>query len=487
MSTPQSSSSKFGKCPKCSLPRFYYNWCRQCEFYAYQTFYPKWTCQNQDIDLVIKSIQANAVFEYKDGAQDPQMPKWERSGPKKVTLKSLSGSQNVKSQFFEELRILSRHIPSNNTYTISGLLRCYGITRDPKTHEFMMVFQHCSQYDLQTYLSRLPYTTFPQSHKLISQIVGGLKEIHESGLIHKNLHSGNILIDENGDAYIGDTGLCKPVDPAKIRRSSEPIKLTFQIVNNNLRPIMIEDMPTEYKKLISSCLDSDPLNRPSIEVIEKVLNEMICESGMNGISGEFCEIGLEVGIKGNGGIRRVLYQERQRIMPHRKAKYISRLIPMLNNKTDVNEIKSGLLQLQNSRNGSHDLTNKPDSRTAGDRHVNSPRTSSQSSPPRNSLISHVLENKQSSVVILNSAGNKQRESCIFTLSKQSPEIYYENFRESREWLFPTNNHIQKLQTAAAYQRISNMNKCLIPKDEDFRMYTGFTGQTEIRVNLEQNQ
>ncbi|CAG8577863.1 7650_t:CDS:2 [Dentiscutata erythropus] len=455
MSAPQSSASKFGKCPKCSSPRFYYNWCRQ-------------------------------FFEHKDGAQDPQMPKWERSGPKKVTLKSLSSSQNVKSQFFEELRILSRHIPSNNTYTIYGLLRCYGITRDPKTHEFMMVFQHCSQYDLQTYLSRLPYTTFPQSHKLISQIVGGLKEIHKSGLIHKNFHSGNILIDENGDAYIGDTGLCKPVDPAKIRRSSEPIKLTLrqrpfierphdnelqkEIVNNNLRPIMIEDMPIEYKELISSCLDSDPLNRPSIEVIEKVLNEMIYENGMNGESGEFCKLGLEVGIKGNGGIRRVLYQERQRIMPHRKAKYISRLIPILNNKTDVNEIKSGLLQL---RNGSHDLTNKSDSRTAGDRHVNSPRTSPQSSPqsspPRNSLISHVFENKQNSVVVLNSAGNKQRESCIFTLSKQSPEIYYEGLRESREWSISTNNHIQKLQTAAAYQRISNMNKCLIPKDEDFRI------------------
>ncbi|CAG8455578.1 13988_t:CDS:2 [Gigaspora rosea] len=274
-----------------------------------------------------------------------------------------------------------------------------------------MVFQHCSQYDLQTFLSRLPYTTLPQSQKLISQIVSGLKEIHKSGLIHKNLHSGNILIDENGDAYIGDTGLCKPVDPAKIRRASEPIKLTFRRrtnsspieskpmnlnnVNNNLRPIMIEDMPIEYKELISTCLDSDPLNRPSIEYIEK---------------------------------------ERQRVTPHRKAKYISRLIQILNNKTDVSEIKSS-----HSRNGSqNNFVDSHDSRTAveakrtpNDHHVNSPRTNS---PPRSS---YVLENTQGSVVLLNSAGNRQRES-----------------------------NIQKLQS---YHRISNMNKCLIPKDEDFRM------------------
>ncbi|CAG8449062.1 16669_t:CDS:2 [Cetraspora pellucida] len=473
------------------------------------------------------------------------MPKWKRSGPRKVTLKSLMASQNVKSPFFEELRILSRHTPSTYAYTIPGILRCYGMTRDPKTQEFIMVFQHCSQYDLQTYLSRLPYTTLQQSHKLISQIVSGLKEIHKSGLIHRNLHSGNILIDENGDAYIGDTGLCKPIDPAKIRRSSEPIKLTFrkrtnsspteskskpmnlsngvfgvipylapetlmsgiytkssniyslgmiiwqiwsgqrpfierphdkelqkEIVNNNLRPIMIEDMPMEYKELISSCLNSDPLNRPNIENIEKILNEMIYKDGMNG------ETGFEVGIKGNGEIRRVLYQERQRIMPHRKAKYVSKLIPFLNNKTDAHEIRPVLLQ--NSRNGvqnnmvmSNEITNKPDSgivETKRDSHI-IPHTSSHGSPQRSSLISPVFENKQCSVVIVNSKENKARESRVFTMNKQNFGMHFNDLEESREWSNPKTNHIaQKLQTAAAYRRISSMNKCLIPNDEDFRMY-----------------
>ncbi|CAG8472800.1 11702_t:CDS:2 [Scutellospora calospora] len=599
MAIPQSSVSKFGTCPKCSSPRFHYNWCRKCEFYAYQSLYPKWTCQNQDIDLVIKSIQANAgsifsfieyipyekflnieyigkggfstvweaewvdgprdgppVFEHQDGVQGEQMPKWERSGQKKVILKSLLASQNVKSQFFEELRILSRHTPPNCTYTIPGLLRCYGITRDPKTHEFMMVFQHCSRYDLQTYLSRIPYTTLLQSHKLISQIVGGLKEIHKSGLIHKNLHSGNILIDENGNAYIGDTGLCKPVDPAKIRRSSEPTKLTFrkrtnssptesisqpmnlvnsvfgvmpylapetlmsgiyskssnvyslgmilwqiwsgqrpfierphdktlqiEILKNNLRPMLLEDMPTEYKELVSQCLESDPSNRPSIDDIERVLKRMICDDGINVEGVVTGSLGFEIGIKGNGGIRRVLYQERQNALPHRKAKYVSRLISTLNNKTDASEIKS--IPLQKLRNSSqsnlltrHDFTNKPDLGTVikvkhdqndpSDNHSN-PRVSPHNIPPRTSLVSNVFENTQGSIIILNASGNN-RDSRIFTANKQNSENFYKGFNESREFSIPKNNHIiQKLQSATAFQRISSMNRCLIPNDEDFRI------------------
>ncbi|CAG8823016.1 11621_t:CDS:2, partial [Racocetra persica] len=221
-----------------------------------------------------------------------------------------------------------------------------------------------------------------------------------------NLHSGNILIDENGDAYIGDTGLCKPIDPAKIRRSSEPMRLTFRKRTNS--------SPTESKSKPMN-LFNDPLNRPSIEDIEKILNMI------------FNETGFEIGIKGNGEIRRVLYQERQRIMPHRKAKYVSKLIPFLNKKTDAHEIKPVPLRngAQNNLVTSNDLMNKLDSGIvevkcdsgiiAAKRdsqvipQVNpqvNPHTSPHNSPQRSSLVS----NKQCSVVIVNSKENKPRAS-----------------------------------------------------------------------------
>src|SRR4051794_36131465 len=47
---------------------------------------------------------------------------------------------------------------------------------------------------------------------LLSDIAQGLKDIHNKGFIHKDLHSGNILSYSSSICYITDLGLCKPVD-----------------------------------------------------------------------------------------------------------------------------------------------------------------------------------------------------------------------------------------------------------------------------------
>src|SRR5215469_17013466 len=48
--------------------------------------------------------------------------------------------------------------------------------------------------------------------QLLKNIVLGLKIIHESNLIHCDLHDGNILISDNYETYIIDLGLCKPIE-----------------------------------------------------------------------------------------------------------------------------------------------------------------------------------------------------------------------------------------------------------------------------------
>ena len=47
---------------------------------------------------------------------------------------------------------------------------------------------------------------------LLLNIVQGLKDIHNKGFVHKDLHSGNILIYDGSVCFITDLGLCKPVD-----------------------------------------------------------------------------------------------------------------------------------------------------------------------------------------------------------------------------------------------------------------------------------
>ena len=47
---------------------------------------------------------------------------------------------------------------------------------------------------------------------LFSNIAEGLKDIHNKGFVHKDLHSGNILNFNDSNCFITDLGLCKPVD-----------------------------------------------------------------------------------------------------------------------------------------------------------------------------------------------------------------------------------------------------------------------------------
>src|SRR5579871_4902084 len=47
--------------------------------------------------------------------------------------------------------------------------------------------------------------------QLLKNIILGLKTIHESNLVHCDLHDGNILISDNYETYIIDLGLCKPI------------------------------------------------------------------------------------------------------------------------------------------------------------------------------------------------------------------------------------------------------------------------------------
>src|ERR1043165_5150143 len=99
----------------------------------------------------------------------------------------------------------------------NGLIRFYGITKDPETNNFMMVMQYASNGNLRQYLNN-NFNSFSWKYKLydLRIITIGLKSIHSKGLIHHDFHSGNKLNDgpsENSThPYITDLGLCRPAN-----------------------------------------------------------------------------------------------------------------------------------------------------------------------------------------------------------------------------------------------------------------------------------
>src|SRR4051794_22357849 len=139
-------------------------------------------------------------------------------------------------------------------------------------------------------------------HRLCST----LDNIHEKGLIHCDLHSGNILV-QGGGCYITDLGLCGPVDdessnkiygitsyiaPEVLCRNKKNTKETdvYSIgmlmwelfsghppfddqahdhylileISKGLRPPILPNMPKNYVEMMKKCWDDDLSKRPTI-------------------------------------------------------------------------------------------------------------------------------------------------------------------------------------------------------------------------------
>src|SRR5438105_1526773 len=98
---------------------------------------------------------------------------------------------------------------------ISNMVSCYGISKDGEGN-YLMVMEFMERGNLKEYLKRnykelevFDDSGYQKKSKLdfLKQIATGLKDIHRKGLVHKDFHSGNIIV--NGRVCkITDLGLC---------------------------------------------------------------------------------------------------------------------------------------------------------------------------------------------------------------------------------------------------------------------------------------
>jgi len=98
------------------------------------------------------------------------------------------------------------------------IVPCYGITRDPITNDFMIVMRFAECGSLRNFLNKNFHSLdWYKKFKILYGILKGLDAIHNVGLTHRDLHSGNIVLFDFEDTCITDFGLCKPInnDPLK--------------------------------------------------------------------------------------------------------------------------------------------------------------------------------------------------------------------------------------------------------------------------------
>ncbi|CAG8630085.1 15566_t:CDS:2 [Dentiscutata erythropus] len=123
-------------------------------------------------------------------------------------LKSLNNNlcMNEKTfrKFIRELEILSKTCHRN-------IIKLYGVSIDPGTDNFMMVLQYANDGSLRTYLQTkqdngLYKISWSKLIQIANDMVNGLKFLHDKKIIHRDLHSKNILIND-GWAVISDFGI----------------------------------------------------------------------------------------------------------------------------------------------------------------------------------------------------------------------------------------------------------------------------------------
>ncbi|GET02601.1 kinase-like domain-containing protein [Rhizophagus clarus] len=246
--------NEYGLCHECNLINTGRNYCRSCKSKYFQQNFKNWTSGNHKVDEFIQKAQLEAEhhekiiewieydkfedIEYlaKGGFGTTYKAIWKdgyfvfnegndqlvRTSEKKVALKCLHNSQDITAEFLNEVESnISAYNPASGF-----VVRCFGITKDPKTNNFMMVME-LQERSLRQYLN-INFNSLSWHYKLelLYDVSRGLTDIHNSGLIHRDFHCGNLL--NNGiTACITDLGLCQP---ANVKSSQNDKKKIYGVL-----------------------------------------------------------------------------------------------------------------------------------------------------------------------------------------------------------------------------------------------------------------
>src|ERR1043165_2232438 len=114
---------------------------------------------------------------------------------------------------------------------------------DANTHEHLLVMEYADGGNLRKYLQKHFSTlTWDDKIKLAYQIAEGIKYLHGENILHRDLHSKNVVI-HRGEAKIIDLGIAKSTETETNIHSSS----VFGIISY-IDPKLLEDYSYKYNK-----------------------------------------------------------------------------------------------------------------------------------------------------------------------------------------------------------------------------------------------
>ncbi|KAF9152453.1 hypothetical protein BG015_005249 [Linnemannia schmuckeri] len=99
-----------------------------------------------------------------------------------------------------------------------SVVEFYGVTFPPGLDKMCIVTKFANKGSLTWHL-KVEYHTLTWADKLRlgTQIASGIARLHEEGIYHRDLHGGNILIDDQGDAMLTDFGASTIMEERVVR------------------------------------------------------------------------------------------------------------------------------------------------------------------------------------------------------------------------------------------------------------------------------
>ncbi|GBC28526.2 kinase-like domain-containing protein [Rhizophagus irregularis DAOM 181602=DAOM 197198] len=189
-----------------------------------------------------------------------------------VAVKKLHDSQNISKYFLNELRSLYQCNDDN-----FGVIGYYGITQDPITKEYMIILNYAKGGNLHNYLQK-NFINITWNNKLLilQRISFGLYSIHYKNFIHRDFHSGNMLLSTYWK--VGDLGLSQPANNTLSNNEIygvipyiAPEIFKGAAFSKESDVYSFEDTPECYADLMKKCWDSNPSKRPIINEIYNTL------------------------------------------------------------------------------------------------------------------------------------------------------------------------------------------------------------------------
>ncbi|RHZ82342.1 hypothetical protein Glove_109g235 [Diversispora epigaea] len=309
-----------GKCSKCHQDNTGRNWCHPCNAKQFQNEFDKWTSGDREIDKFIQQIQLNAnkfqeIIEWIPFDRLENVIYLDKGGFSTVYKANwLDGFIKFSDQVIWH-RNGEQGIKNQLKFRGKNSIAIYGITKNPTENEYMMVMNYAEYGSLRNVLNNIFNLTWWKKSSILYSIIWGLKNIHEMGLMHKDLHPGNIVNQALTLSYITDFGLCKPVtenDSEKIygvipymapetlsrgeyTQASDIYSFGMVMLEvltsyppyyniphdenlamdicKGLKPEIKCKIPEFFKEIMGKCWNFEPHNRPTAEELKYQLKE----------------------------------------------------------------------------------------------------------------------------------------------------------------------------------------------------------------------